>query len=268
MIDVEPYRISPGSVVELQDISTREKGGLSKKQGKKAVKKLSKRLVELQELLYAESKHSLLIIFQAMDAGGKDSTTRRVFWRLDPSGIKVKSFKAPTQREQRQDFLWRIHHHAPRSGHIAIFNRSQYEDVVAARVRGLQTSNVCQNRFEHINAFERLLVSEGTVVLKFFLHISKDYQKERLQRRLDRPDKHWKFAPSDVKDREHWDAFMQAYSEAIEHCSGSDTPWYVVPAERRWYRDLVVLQATVNALESLNMSYPKADFNPEDIEIV
>lgn len=268
MLDVEPYHISPGNLVALQDMSTREKGGLSKKQGKKAVNTLSKRLVDLQELLYAEKKHSLLVIFQAMDAGGKDSTTRRVFWRLNPSGFNVKSFKAPTQREKRQDFLWRIHHHAPRSGHIAIFNRSHYEDVVAVRVRGLTSSVVCQSRFEHINAFERLLVSEGTVVLKFFLHISKDYQKERLERRLERPDKHWKFEPSDLKDREHWDQYMQAYSDAIEHCSSSDAPWYVVPAERRWYRDLVVLQTVVNALESLNMSYPKADFSASDIEIV
>jgi len=267
MIDVEPYHISPGSLVQLQDVSTRENGGLTKEEGKKAVDKLSKRLVSLQELLYAEKKNSLLVIFQALDAGGKDSTTRRVFRRLDPSGIKVKSFKAPTQREKHQDFMWRIHHHTPRKGHISIFNRSQYEDVVAARVRKLQPASVWQGRFEHINAFERLLTSEGTVVLKFFLHISKDYQKERLQRRLERPDKHWKFAPSDLKDREHWDDYMQAYSEAIEHCSSSNAPWFVVPAERRWYRDLVVLQTIVNALEALQMSYPKADFDASAIEL-
>lgn len=255
------------SRVDLNCIATRENGGLSKKAGKKAIDKLSKRLVNLQELLYAEKKQSLLIVFQAMDAGGKDSTTRRVFWRLDPSGIKVKSFKAPTRREHLQDFLWRIHQNTPRKGHISIFNRSQYEDVVAARVRELQPQSLWQGRFEHINAFERLLTSEGTVVLKFFLHISKDYQKERLQRRLDRPDKHWKFAPSDLKDREHWDNYMQAYSEAIEHCSNSNAPWYIVPAERRWYRDLVVLQTIVNALDSLHMNYPKANFVASDIKI-
>jgi len=254
MIDIEPYHISPGSLIELQDIATRENGGLSKKEGKKAIHALSKRLVTLQELLYAQKKNSLLVIFQAMDAGGKDSTTRRVFSKLDPSGIKVKSFKKPTQREQLQDFLWRIHQHAPRKGHISVFNRSQYEDVVAARVREIHPPAIWQGRFEHINTFERLMTSEGTVVLKFFLHISKDYQKERLQRRLDRPDKHWKFEPSDLKDRERWGDFMQAYSEAIERCSSNDAPWYVVPAERRWYRDLIVLQTIVNALESQQMS--------------
>lgn len=268
MIDIEPHHISPGGLIDLHDISTRENGGLKKKEGKKAIHKLSKRLVTLQELLYAQKKNSLLVIFQAMDAGGKDSTTRRVFSKLDPSGIKVKSFKKPTEREQRQDFLWRIHHHTPRKGHISVFNRSQYEDVVAARVREIQPPAIWQGRFEHINAFERLLTSEGTVVLKFFLHISKDYQNERLQRRLDRPDKHWKFAPSDLKDRERWSDYMQAYSETIERCSTNDAPWYVVPAERRWYRDLIVLQTIVNALDSLQMSYPKADFDASTIEII
>ncbi len=268
MIDTEPHCIAPGTLIDLPNISTRENGGLRKKEAKKAIHKLSKRLVTLQELLYAQKKNSLLVIFQAMDAGGKDSTTRRVFSPLDPSGMKVKSFKKPTQREQLQDFLWRIHHHAPRKGHISIFNRSQYEDVVAARVRGIQSAAIWQGRFEYINNFERLLTSEGTVVLKFFLHISKDYQKNRLQRRLDRPDKHWKFEPSDLKDREHWDDYMQAYGESIGRCSTHHAPWYVVPAERRWYRDLIVLQTIVNALESLQMSYPKADFDASAIEII
>ncbi len=267
MINIEPYQISPGSSVKLQDIPTRENGGLTKKEGKKTVKTLSKRLVDLQELLYAKKKNSLLVVFQAMDAGGKDSTTRRVFWRLDPSGIHVKSFKAPTQREKRQDFLWRIHQHTPRNGHICVFNRSHYEDVVAARVRKIQPSFVCQNRFEHINSFERLLTSEGTIVLKFFLHISKGYQKERLQRRLNRPDKHWKFEQSDLKDRDNWDDYMHAYSSAIEHCSSTYAPWFIVPAERRWYRDLVVLQTIVKALDSLQMNFPKPNFDKSDIEI-
>jgi PPK2 family polyphosphate:nucleotide phosphotransferase len=267
MTDTEPYHIAPRRLVDLHDYSTRENGGLKKKEGKKAIHKLSKKLVNLQELLYAQKKNSLLVIFQAMDAGGKDSTTRRVFSPLDPSGIQVKSFKSPTQREQLQDFLWRIHQHAPRKGYISIFNRSQYEDVVAASVRELEAPTILQGRFEHINAFERLLASDGTVVLKFFLHISKDYQKERLQRRLEKPDKHWKFAPSDLADRERWDDYMQAYSEAIERCSTNDAPWYVVPAERRWYRDLIVLQTVVDALESLQMSYPEPDFDPSSIEI-
>lgn len=268
MIDIEPHHVSLGKLINLHDIATRENGGLRKKEGKKAIHKLSKRLVTLQELLYVEKKNSLLVIFQAMDAGGKDSTTRRVFSPLDPTGIRVKSFKTPTQREQHQDFLWRIHQHAPRKGHISIFNRSQYEDVVTARIKETQPPGIFQARYEHINAFERLLANEGTVVLKFFLHISKDYQKKRLQRRLERPDKHWKFTPSDLNDRKHWDHYMQSYSEAIEHCSTSHAPWYIVPGERRWYRDLIVLQAIVSALESLQMSYPKADFDASTIEII
>jgi PPK2 family polyphosphate:nucleotide phosphotransferase len=267
MIDTEPYRIAPGSVIDLRETPTRDDGGLDKKEGKTAVKKLSKRLVDLQELLYARQARGLLVIFQAMDAGGKDSTTLRVFRKLNPAGMRVKSFKAPSDRERLQDFLWRIHQHTPRRGYIAIFNRSQYEDVVAVRVRQLVPPEVWQRRFEHINAFERLLADEGTTVLKFFLHISESYQKERLQRRVERPDKHWKFDPSDLDDRRRWDQFMQAYSEAIERCSTDPAPWYVVPAERRWFRDLVVIQTVVDKLDSLRMSYPEADFDPAKIEI-
>lgn len=267
MIDVEPYRIAPGSTLDLRDRPTRDDGGISKKKGKKAFKKLSKRLVDLQELLYARQARGLLVIFQAMDAGGKDSTTRHVFRKLDPAGVRVKSFKKPSQRERLHDFLWRIHMHAPRRGYIAIFNRSQYEDVVAVRVRQLQPDQAWQGRFEHINAFERLLAEERTIVLKFFLHISEQYQKERLQRRLARPDKHWKFNPKDLDDRDRWDQFMQAYSEAIRRCSTAAAPWYVVPAERRWFRDLVVMQAVVDRLEALRMSYAEPDFDPATIEI-
>ncbi|MFO7901030.1 MAG: polyphosphate kinase 2 family protein [Pirellulaceae bacterium] len=267
MLDTKPYRVAPGSAVDLRERSTRDDGGFGKKEGKKAVKKLSKRLIELQELLYARQARGLLVIFQAMDAGGKDSTTRRVFRKLNPAGVRVKSFKSPSQRERLHDFLWRIHQHTPRRGYIAIFNRSQYEDVVAVRVRQLAPPEAWQGRFEHINAFERLLADGGTIVLKFFLHISKDYQKERLQRRLDRPDKHWKFDPGDLDDRRRWDQFTEAYSEAIQRCSTDHAPWYVVPAERRWFRDLVVMQTIVDKLQSLRMSYPEPDFNPATIEI-
>ncbi len=267
MLDTEPFRVVPGSVLDLRERPTRDDGGLSKKEGKKAVKKLSKRLIDLQELLYARQARGLLVVFQAMDAGGKDSTTRRVFRKLNPSGIRVKSFKSPTERERLHDFLWRIHQHTPRRGYIAILNRSQYEDVVAVRVRQLAPPEVWKSRFGHINAFERLLAEEGTIVLKFFLHISKSYQEERLQRRLDRPDKHWKFDPSDLDDRRRWDQFMQAYSEAIQRCSTDAAPWYVVPAERRWFRDLVVMQTLVDRLESLQMSYPEPDFDPSAVKI-
>lgn len=268
MIDTRPYRIAPGKRVDLCDFATHEDGGLSKKTGKEMVHELTKRLAVLQELLYAQRSKGLLVVFQAMDAGGKDSTIRRVFRLLDPSSMRVKSFKQPSQREQLHDFLWRIHQHAPRRGHISVFNRSHYEDVVAVRVRERQPQEVWQKRFEHINAFERLLSTEGTLILKFFLHISKDYQKQRLQRRLERPDKVWKFDPADINDRKYWDEYMHAYSEAIESCSTDNAPFYVVPAERRWYRDLIVLQTVVDALDSLQMTYPEPKFDPADIELI
>ncbi len=267
MFDTEPFCVAPGSVIDLRGRPTRDDGGFGKKEGKKAVKTLSKRLIDLQELLYARRASGLLVIFQAMDAGGKDSTTRRVFRKLDPAGVRVKSFKSPSDRERRHDFLWRIHQHTPRRGYIAIFNRSHYEDVVAVRVRQLAPPEVWQGRFEHINAFERLLADEGTIVLKFFLHISEGYQKDRLQRRLDRPDKHWKFDPADLDDRGRWDQFMEAYSESIQRCSTNHAPWYVVPAERRWFRDMVVMQTIVDKLQSLRMSYPEPDFDPAKIDI-
>lgn len=267
MIDVQPYRIAPGAALDLCETPTREDGGISKMQGKKMLKKLSKRLIDLQELLYARQERGLLVIFQAMDAGGKDSTTRRVFRKLDPAGVRVESFNQPSQRERLHDFLWRIHMHTPRRGDIAIFNRSHYEDVVAVRVKQLQPPEVWQGRFEHINAFERLLASEHTIVLKFFLHISKQYQKERLQRRLARADKHWKFAHRDLDDRDRWDEFMQAYSEAIRRCTTAAAPWHVVPAERRWFRDLVVMQTVVEKLQSLQMNYPEPNFDPAAIEM-
>lgn len=267
MIDVQKYRIVPGAAIDLRETSAREDGGISKKKGKKALKKLSKRLAELQELLYARQERGLLVIFQAMDAGGKDSTTRRVFRKLDPAGVRVKSFSQPTPRERSHDFLWRIHAHTPRRGYLAIFNRSHYEDVVAVRVRELQPPDVWQGRFEHINAFERLLASEHTIILKFFLHVSKQYQKERLERRLTRPDKRWKFHPKDLDDRERWDEFINAYSEAICRCTTAAAPWHVVPAERRWFRDLVVMQTVVDKLQSLEMSYPEPDFDPAAVEI-
>lgn len=267
MIDTQRYRIAPDSAVDLHDRPTREDGGLEKEAGKRTNVRLSERLVDLQELLYARQARGLLVIFQAMDAGGKDSTTRRVFRNLNPAGVRVKSFKAPSERERLHDFLWRIHTHTPRRGYIAIFNRSHYEDVVAVRVRELQPPELWRQRFDHINAFERMLVAEGTIVLKFFLHISKAYQKQRLQRRLDRPDKHWKFDPGDLDDRQRWDRFMAAYGEAIARCSSETAPWYVVPAERRWFRDLVVKQTIVDALESLQMTYPEPDFDPAAITI-
>lgn len=267
--DLDPahYRIRPGSTVTLTDRPTKENTPLSKKEAGEALHDVTKRLQELQELLYAGGKKSLLVVFQAMDAGGKDSTTRHVFGPINPTGVRVTSFKAPTELELQHDFLWRIHRVCPRRGYIGVFNRSHYEDIVAVRVKGLAPESVWRPRFQHINAFERLLTQESTVILKFFLHISKEYQKERLQRRLDRPDKHWKFNPADLDDRARWDLYQAAWSEVLTRCSTADAPWYVVPGEHRRWRDLIVATAVRDALERLDLKYPEPDFDPDDIDI-
>ncbi len=263
----EPHRIDPGHQADLAGRPSREDGGLAKSDATKQLRKLIKRLDALQELMYAESKHSLLVVFQAMDAGGKDSTIRNVLGPLNPQGVRVASFKQPSTLERAHDFLWRIHQQCPGGGHIGIFNRSHYEDVLVVRVKNLVEPAIWKRRFEHINAFEKLLTDEGTVIVKFFLHISRKYQRKRLQRRLDRPDKHWKFDPSDLAERAHWDAYQQAFEEALTRCSTPWAPWYVVPAERRWYRNLIVAKVLVDTLESLKMQYPEPKIDPATIQI-
>lgn len=261
------YRVEAGASLQLDTIPSRDDGGVDKEDGKKRFYELRRRLATLQELMYAQGRHALLVVFQAMDAGGKDSTIRNVFGPVNPQGCRVASFKAPTDLEREHDFLWRIHAAAPRRGVIGVFNRSHYEDVLIARVKGLVGEPRWRRRFDHINAFEKLLADEGTTIVKFFLHISKDYQKQRLQRRLDRPDKHWKFNPADLAERARWDAYRQALDEAIGRCSTAHAPWYIVPAERRWFRNLLVSQVLVETLESLEMRYPEPTFDPADIVI-
>jgi len=266
-LDTEPYRIKPGERAGLSDRATNEDGGWDRDAGKKQVKKLGARMQDLQELLFASQSHGLLIVLQAMDTAGKDSTIRRVFGPLNAQGCRVRSFKKPTERELAQDYLWRVHQHAPAKGRIAIFNRSHYEDVMIVRVHDLVAESRWSKRFAHIDAFERLLADEGTVILKFWLHISRDYQRARLQRRLDRPDKWWKFNPADLEERKHWDAYQQAAEDAITRCTAEHAPWYVIPAERRWYRDLVISKIVVDALEGLDMQFPEPTFDPSAIEI-
>lgn len=267
MPNFQDYQVQPGSIVDLKQIKPNDKGDLSKKQGKSELKKLHKRLIKLQEILYAGSKHALLVVFQAIDTGGKDSTIRHVFQGVNPQGCQVTSFKAPTEIERDHDFLWRIHPHIPRLGFIGVFSRSHYEEVLVTRVKGLVPEPLWQERYKHINCFESMLHDEGTTILKFFLHISKDYQKKRLQRRLDKPDKHWKFNPNDLKERQRWDQYQTAFEEMMNRCSTADAPWYVVPAEHRWYRNLLVTQVLVNKLESFQMSYPQPEFDPSQIKI-
>ena len=267
MIDTSRYRVTPGTKVKLSRIATDDDGGLSKGDAADRLAQLTGQLAELQQRLYAESRHALLVVLQAMDAGGKDSTIRNVFGPINPQGCRVANFKAPTERELEHDFLWRVHQHAPRRGYITVFNRSHYEDVLIVRVKKLVASRRWRRRFEHINAFEQLLHDEGVTIIKFYLHISKAYQKQRLQRRLDRPDKRWKFNPDDLVERRRWGAYRQAFEEVFERCATAQAPWYIIPAEHRGYRNVLVAQTVVNTLKALKLRYPEPDFDPAEITI-
>jgi PPK2 family polyphosphate:nucleotide phosphotransferase len=213
-------------------------------------------LIQMQTHLYAEGRRSLLIILQAMDAGGKDSTVRRVFSGVDPQGIRVTSFKEPSQRELSHDFLWRVHREVPPAGMIGVFNRSHYEDVLVPRVEELVPEDVWRLRYDHINSFEKLLVDSDVTILKFLLHISKDEQRQRFEERLTLPEKHWKFSPQDIVKRSHWDSYMEAYDDVLDHCSPEWAPWYVIPADQKWYRNLAISRVIVQTLRDLDPQYP------------
>jgi PPK2 family polyphosphate:nucleotide phosphotransferase len=222
---------------------------------------LRQRLSELQELLYAESQRSLLLVFQAMDTGGKDGTIENLLRGVNPAGVHVTSFKAPSTQERSHDFLWRVHPHAPAKGYVGVFNRSHYEDVLITRVHVLIDDDTCYQRYNDINAFERLLTHSGTRILKFFLHISKEEQAERLRARLADPAKNWKFDPNDLKERKLWPAYQQAYQDALGHCSPPESPWFVIPADNKWARDLAITEIVVAALEDMNPQPPKATYD-------
>jgi PPK2 family polyphosphate:nucleotide phosphotransferase len=267
MMDI--YRIAPGDEVDLSTWDPRDKRGFdgSKSAGKDVLKMLNKRLEDLQELLYAEGKHKILMVLQAMDSGGKDGVIRHVFDGVNPQGVKVANFKKPTPEELSHDYLWRVHQRTPARGEIVIFNRSHYEDVLVVRVQNLVPPDVWQRRYEHINAFEKMLADEGVTILKFYLHISKEEQRERFQDRLDEPDKRWKFNPNDLKTRELWDDYMTAYEAMLSKTSTPWAPWYLVPADRKWYRNLVVGTVLVSMLQNLNMQFPQPDYDPDAIQI-
>ena len=221
--------------------------------------KLNDELIELQERLWAESKRSLLVVLQALDAGGKDGAIRKVFGGVNPQGCRVTSFKAPSEEEQAHDFLWRVHHAMPRAGEIGIFNRSHYEDVLIVRVHDLVPKAVWSKRYAAIKNFESHLAAEGTTIVKFFLHISAEEQQERFQKRLDSPDKRWKFKPADVAESQHWDEYQEAYEDALSRTSTAAAPWYVVPADHKWYRDFAVLSVLVETLRVMDPRYPTVD---------
>lgn len=268
-LDFSPndFRVKPGQRIKLDRLPTRYDGDLTKAQGVKLLHQLHRRMIDLQERLYAEGKRSLLVVLQAMDAAGKDSTVRHVMSPLEQAGCRVTSFKAPSKNELAHDYLWRVHEACPARGNIGVFNRSHYEEVLIVRVKGWVPEKTWKRRYEHINCFEKLLTDEGTTVLKFYLHISKDYQKQRLQRRLDNPAKHWKFNPADLLERALWGDYMNAFEDVFEKCSPKAAPWYIVPAERRWYRNLVIAKTICDTLEAMNPQPPKVTWDPATIVI-
>jgi PPK2 family polyphosphate:nucleotide phosphotransferase len=261
----QPIKIT--SKLRLRDFDPDYHEDLEKEKTQPETTKLCLRIGELQELLYANGSHALILLFQGMDASGKDGSAKRVLEFVTPVGVQVASFKVPSAEEQSHDFLWRIHKAVPRYGNIGVFNRSQYEDVLVVRVLKLKPRAVWEARYGQINAFEKLLAENNVLLLKFFLHISKEEQAKRLEARLCDPAKKWKFSMEDVKMREHWEAFQKAYEDAINRCSTSYAPWHVVPANHKWYRNYIVAQTTVSALDQLKMKWPKPRIDLSKIKI-
>ena len=266
---MDKYRVKPGQQVDLSkwDPADRSEFDGSRKDGEKYQKTLRKRLAELQHLMWAEDRHKVLIVLQAMDTGGKDGTIRNVFSGVNPQGIDVVNFKAPTSEELDHDYLWRVHDHTPSTGSLTVFNRSQYEDVLIVRVLDLVPEERWSRRYGHINDFERLLTDEGTTVLKFYLHISREEQAERLQARLDDDTKHWKFNKGDLEHRAIWPDYMAAYEAALSQTSTEHASWYIVPANTKWYRNIVITKTIVDTLEAFKMEYPEPEEGLDEVVI-
>jgi PPK2 family polyphosphate:nucleotide phosphotransferase len=251
------FIVKSGKKIRLKDFDPAYTAGIKQKEASKLLEENLDKLKKLQYLLYAENKHSILVILQAMDAGGKDGTIRHVLGPLNPQGVKVTSFKTPTEDELSHDFLWRIHQHTPKTGEIRVFNRSHYEDVLIVRVHNLVPKKIWSKRYNHINSFEKALTERGTTILKFFLNISEKEQLERLDARLEDATKNWKANPNDFKERRLWPKYMDAYEAAIRRCSTSYAPWYIIPSDNKWFRNLAVSTILVNTLESLDMKFPE-----------
>lgn len=261
------FRVDPGIPVSLDEYDPADTDGLKKKEALKELQERRKRLKELQELLYATQQYALLVILQGMDTSGKDGTIKHVMSAFNPQGVQVTSFKVPTREELAHDFLWRIHKATPARGMVGIFNRSQYEDVLVVRVEELVPESVWQRRYEAINQFEQLLTASGVIIAKFFLHISKEEQRERLQDRLKERDSHWKFRVKDLDVRAKWNEYQVAYEAALTKCNTEHAPWYVVPADKKWYRNLVVSRILEEKLASLNLEWPSLEAEAEGLII-
>jgi PPK2 family polyphosphate:nucleotide phosphotransferase len=265
---VDMYRVTPGTRVKLDAIDPDDTGDVaSKAEGEALLKVERKRIRALQERLYAEHAQSLLVILQATDTGGKDGTIKDVFKGVNLQGCRVWSFKVPTAEELEHDFLWRYHQKTPRDGMLTVFNRSHYEDVLVVRVKNLMPKDVWSRRYDAINDFERMLTTNGARILKFYLHISKEEQRKRLQARLDNPDKHWKFSLGDLEDRALWDEYQRAFQDAISTCSTPEAPWHVIPANHKWYRNLAIARIIANTLEEMNPQFPPPEANLSGITI-
>lgn len=259
------YLVKPGEKVKLEDFDPNDSSEFdgNKKDGKEALLKLNKEIEKLQELMYAEGKKRLLVILQAMDTAGKDGVIRAVFEGVNPQGVHAAPFKVPSPLELAHDYLWRIHAQTPKKGEIVIFNRSQYEDVLAVRVLNLMPEEVWSKRYHHINEFERLLVDEGTVILKFYLHINQEEQAGRFLARIEEPEKNWKFNPGDLEDRKLWDSYMEAYEDVLRKTSTEWAPWYVIPSNKKWYRNLLIATIVRDTLLDMKMEFPAP---PPDLE--
>jgi PPK2 family polyphosphate:nucleotide phosphotransferase len=255
-MDISRFRVQPDTNVDLDEWPTDDDGGLDKDDIEDRLDDLNDELEVLQELLFAEGKQKVLVVIQATDTGGKDGTIRHVFDGVNPSGVRVAAFKKPTDEELAHDYLWRVHAHTPRSGEITIFNRSHYEDVLVVRVHDLVPAQRWSKRYRHIREFEQLLADEGTTIIKLFLHISKDEQRQRLQDRIDQPHKNWKFSFGDLAERAHWDDYQEAFRVMLQETSTDAAPWYVIPSDRKWYRNLVISEIIVQTLRNLDMAWP------------
>jgi PPK2 family polyphosphate:nucleotide phosphotransferase len=264
LADFARYRVEPDEQFSLDEHDPADTDGLAgPEEVAREYEEVQRRIVDLQERLYAEEERSLLVVLQGIDAAGKDGAVKHVLRGTNPTGVRVYSFKEPSSEELAHDFLWRYHQATPADGMIHVFNRSHYEDVLVVRVKALAPEELWRSRFDSINDFERMLVREGTTIVKFFLHISRDAQLERFQERLEREDKHYKFSSNDVRERRRWDDYQQAYQDMLRHTSSDWAPWYVIPSDHKWYRNLVVARTVAGVLEGMDPRWPEPE---EDLE--
>lgn len=263
-----PHRIPPKTRADLASLSCNGKDYLAdRERAELEFLRLREELIEWQIRLYAEGRRALLVVLQGMDAAGKDGTIRHVFKGVNPQGVTVTSFKEPSKRELAHDFLWRIHQNVPARGMIGVFNRSHYEDVLIVRAEKLAPQEVWSPRYEQINAFEKILADNGTTILKFFLHVSRKEQRERFRKRLEDPRAFWKFCPHDVERSQLWDEYRAAFEDALSRCNSDAAPWYVIPADQKWYRNYSICKTIVETLQEMNPAFPKSPYDPRDFHL-